>query len=159
MILLKVIWRSLTLSLSLSLDNASILNRVKDGYLIWMSIVPHIPKGVRYTIGSRIENKFLDLLEVSYTAYFIASRSRLASSVSGIEKEKKSAKIGECIFILDILKFLVTIIWETKNISNKQYEEVATKLDEIGKILWGWKRSIDGPDKTSLLLRSKKNPA
>lgn len=103
-----------------------------------MGIVPHIPKGARYTIGSRIENKFLDLLETSYTAYFT-------------EKDKKLAKLEECIFTLDILKFLITVIWEAKNISNKQYEEVATKFNEIGKMLWGWRRSLDGS--------GKKNPA
>ena len=35
-----------------------------------MNLVPHIAKGARYTIGTRIENKFLDLLELSYVAYF-----------------------------------------------------------------------------------------
>lgn len=97
-----------------------------------MSIVPHIPKTVRYTLGARIENKFLDLLELSYTAYFI-------------EKEKKPQKISECIFTLDILKFLLTIAWEGKFISHKQYEELAVKLNEIGKMFWGWKKSIDIP--------------
>lgn len=113
-----------------SLENASILNRIKEGYLVWMNIVPHIPKTARYTIGSRIENKFLDLLELSYTAYFI-------------EKEKKAEKISTCIFELDILKFLISTAWEAKCISHKQYEEIALKLDEIGKMLWGWKKSFD----------------
>jgi hypothetical protein len=84
-----------------TLPNASILNRVKEGYLIWMNIVPHIPKTARYTIGTRIENKFLDLLELAYTAYFI-------------EKEKKAEKISACIFELDILKFLISISWGSK---------------------------------------------
>lgn len=102
--------------------------------MIWVGITPHIPKGARYTIGSRIENKFLDLLEVSYTAYFI-------------EKESKAAKLSECIFISDTLKFLVSVAWEGKIISHKHYEQIALKLDEVGKMLWGWRKSMDSPDK------------
>ncbi|OGE65797.1 hypothetical protein A3B49_01630 [Candidatus Daviesbacteria bacterium RIFCSPLOWO2_01_FULL_40_24] len=108
--------------------------RVKESYLIWVGIVPHIPKSSRYTAAARIENKFLDLLELSYTAYFI-------------EKEQKTTKISECIFSLDILKFLISIAWEAKLISHKHYGDIALKLDEIGKMFWGWKKSMDNPNK------------
>jgi len=101
--------------------------------LLWMNISPHIVKSARYTIGARIENKFIDLLELSYTAYFT-------------EKDKKDTKISECIFITDALKFLVSVAWEGKFISNKQYEDVAVKLEEIGRMLGGWRKSIDNPE-------------
>ena len=83
--------------------------------MIWVSIVPHIAKGARYTIGSRIENKFLDLLELSYIAYFT-------------EKEKKVEKISECVLVLDTLKFLISVAWEGKLISNAHCEQVSVKL-------------------------------
>lgn len=118
-----------TLSLSLS-KSASILQRVKEGYLLWLNITPHIVKTSRYTIGQRIENKFLDLLELSYTAYFTG-------------KDKKVEKISECIFILDTLKYLISVTWEGKIISNNQYEQVAIKLDEVGKMLGGWKKGLE----------------
>lgn len=103
-----------------------------------MSIASHIPKSARFTIGIRIENKFLDLLELTYTTYFS-------------EKEKKGELLTQCIFTLDILKFLINIAWEGKFISHKQYEDLAVKLDEVGKMLWGWKKSFDPQE--------KKNPA
>ena len=115
-------------------NNASILSRIKEGYLIWVSIVPHIAKGARYTIGSRIENKFLDLLELSYVAYFI-------------EKEKKEEKITECILVLDTLKFLISVAWEGKLISNAHCENVALKLEEVGKMFGGWKKNLANPEK------------
>jgi len=114
------------------------LSKIKQGYLVWMNIVPHIPKAARYTLGARIENKFLDLLETSYTAYFSS-------------KNKKLEKISDSIFVLDILKFLITLTWEAKFISHKQYKEIAVRLDEIGKMLGGWKKSLE-------ILRYKKNP-
>lgn len=115
---------------SLSLDHASILNRIKKGYLIWINIFPHIPKIARYTIGSRIDNKFLDLLDLSYTAYFS-------------EKGTKAEKISKCILILDTLKFFIYVAWEAKFTSHKQYEDIAVTLGEIGKMFWGWKKSLD----------------
>lgn len=98
--------------------------------MVWMNVVPHIPKTARYTTGARIENKFLDLLELTYTAYFSA-------------REKKAEKLSECILTLDILKFLISAVWEAKYISHKQYEETAVRLDEVGKMLWGWKKSLE----------------
>ena len=102
--------------------------------MIWISIVPHIQKGARYTIGARIENKFLDLLELTYITYFS-------------KKENKIEKISECIFLLDTLKFIVSVAWDAKLVSNRQYEDVALKLEEIGRMLWGWKNKLENPEK------------
>lgn len=104
-----------------------------------MNIVLHIPKGARFTIGARIENKFLDLLDTSYIAYFT-------------EKEKKVEKISECILILDTLKFLISVAWEGKLISHRHYEEIALKLNEIGKMLGGWLKSLNNPEKKNRAL-------
>ncbi len=130
---------SLSLSLSLSLGGDTIIQRVKEGYLIWIDIMGHVPKGQRYTIGIRIENKFLDLLEASYSAYFT-------------EKEKKLQKISDCIYILDTTKFLIYVSWEGKLLSNKQYEEISLKTEEIGKMLGGWKKSLGNPEKKNRTL-------
>lgn len=107
--------------------------------MIWINIVPHISKGARYTIGSRIENKFLDLLELSYIAYFT-------------EKGKKMEKVSECILVLDTLKFLISVAWEAKLISNKQCEDVATKLDEAGRMFGGWKKNLANLEKKNRTL-------
>lgn len=94
-------------------------------------------KSARYTLGERIENKFLDLLELSYNAYFT-------------EKDKKLEKVTKCILITDGLKFLVSVAWEGKLISNKHCEDMAVKLEEIGKMLGGWKNSLNNPEKKNL---------
>lgn len=104
-----------------------------------MNVAIHINKSARYTIGAKIENKFLYLLELLYLAYFT-------------EKEKKGQKLLECILILDTLKFLIQVAWEAKLISSKQHEEVALKLDEVGKMLGGWKKSLENPEKKNRTL-------
>lgn len=86
------------------------------------------------TIGLRIENKLLDLLEFSYVAYFT-------------EREKKVEKILECILVLDTTKFLISVAWEGKLVSNKQFEDVSQKLNEVGKMFGGWKKNLNNPEK------------
>lgn len=93
-------------------------------------IVPHVPKIHRSTIIARISNIFLDIIETSYHAYYI----------SGEEKLEKIIYINKK---LDSMKFLITITWENKLIQNKQYEEIAKELNEIGQMFFGWKRSIE----------------
>lgn len=116
-------------SLSLSLQT-NIIGKVKEAYLVWLQVIPHMPKGARYAIGARIENKFLDLLEFSYETYFSP-------------KEIKRKKVTESILILDKLKFLILTAWEAKLILNKQYEEMSIKLTEIGKMFGGWRTNIE----------------
>lgn len=102
--------------------------------MTWINLAVHIPKGARYTIGARIENKFLDLLELAYLAYFTA-------------KENKLEKISACVLTLDTLKFIISVAWEGKLISNKHYQEISLKLDEIGKMFGGWKNSLNNHEK------------
>ncbi|KKU68885.1 MAG: hypothetical protein UX89_C0001G0076 [Parcubacteria group bacterium GW2011_GWA2_47_16] len=129
-------------TLSLSLASASILQSIKEGYLLWLSIVPHIAKGARYTLGVRIETLFLDLLERTYTAYF-TSREQLTEKKKGV---------AECIHLLDILKYLVSVAWEGKVISNTQVEMVAVKLEEASRRFIAWKSSLDSPEKKNRVL-------
>jgi hypothetical protein len=107
--------------------------------LVWLSVVPHMAKGARYTLGARIEDRFIDLLELSYITYFT-------------EKDKKFEKITNCILINDTLKFLISIAWESRLISNQQYEDISLKLEEIGKMFGGWKKSLGNPEKKNRIL-------
>lgn len=120
--------------LSIPINDASILSRIKEAYLSWIIIVPHIPRSARYTIGTRIENKFLDLLELSYTAYFT-------------ERARKEEKIDECILVLDTLKFLISIAWEGRLVANNQHQDISLVLDEVGKMFGGWKKNLQLPSK------------
>ena len=102
--------------------------------MLWVSIVPHIPKTSRYTIGVRIEETFLDVLEQTYIAYFSP-------------KDHKHKMIAGCILKLDTLKFLLSVAWEGKMISNSHYEQIALKLNEVGKMFGGWQKSMSNTEK------------
>ncbi|HUC88497.1 MAG TPA: four helix bundle protein [Candidatus Paceibacterota bacterium] len=94
-----------------------------------------MPRTARYTIGARIENHFLDLLELVYKAYYASF-------------ENKNEKIIECISKNDLIKYLLQIAWENKLLKEKPYMELSQKLQEVGKILGGWKKGIESKIKT-----------
>lgn len=103
-----------------------------------MTIVVHIPKHARYTLGAKIEELFLTLLEQTYAAYYS-------------ERDKRPSLLSDCTITLDTLKCLVSVAWEGKYISHAHYEQVALPLHEIGKMLGGWRKSFDNQEKKNRL--------
>ena len=89
-----------------------------------------MPRIGRYTTGARIENHFLDLLELIYQAYYASMENKSEIIVQAISKN-------------DIIKYLLQIAFENKLIKEKEYLELSNKLQEVGKILGGWKNSIE----------------
>ncbi len=83
----------------------------------------------RYTLGTRIENHFLDLLEIIYQSYYAPT-------------DKKIEKIVTAINTTDLLKYLLQIAWENKLLKDSPYAELSAKILEIGKMLGGWKNNI-----------------
>jgi len=95
-----------------------------------------MPRVGRYTTGTRIENHFLDLLELIYKAYYASIENKNIIIIESINKN-------------DIIKYLLQIAFENKLIKEKQYLELSEKLHEVGKILGGWKKGIEFKIKNS----------
>ena len=59
-----------------------------------------------------------------------------------------SGKVEKQIFLkrssvkLDLLKFFLQISWEIGSLNNKKYTNLSEKLDEVGKMLGGWIKSL-----------------
>lgn len=87
-------------------------------------------KNVKYTLGAKIDSLFLD-------------------SIENIIKARYSDKIEKQIFLrrgsvkLDLLKFFLQISWEIKSLESKKYIRLSEKLDEVGKMLGGWIKSLN----------------
>lgn len=94
-----------------------------------------MPRTARYTTGARIENHFLDLLELIYQAYYAPLENKSELIVRSISKN-------------DLIKYLLQIAWENKLLKETPYLELSSKLQEVGKILGGWKKGIDIKTKT-----------
>lgn len=80
-------------------------------------------------MGAKIDNLFLEVIE-------------------NILKAGYSDKLEKQIFLkrgsvkLDLLKFFLQIAWKIKSLDNKKYIKLSEKLDEVGKMLGGWIKSL-----------------
>lgn len=105
------------------------LEKIKGAYLVWHNVHVILPQINRYTLGNRIDKIFIEIIESIATASFLNKQENLPYVNLSIRK-------------LDTLKILLMVLWETKSISNKKYLFLSVPLDEIGKMLGGWRNQL-----------------
>jgi hypothetical protein len=108
-----------------------VLVKTRAAYQAWHDNLLHLKRIDRYTIGEKVDDIFTTLLELIY-------RSSFAS-----DKFEKHSLVSQAIAKSDLLKFFLQISWEHKIITHKTYANLIIAIDEIGKMLGGWKRSLD----------------
>ena len=81
------------------------------------------PKSVRFTFSSRIANISLDTLEQIIEVIYSKNRIPLLQKVN---------------LNLEKLRVLFRISFERHYLSEKQYEYIATEINETGKMAGGW---------------------
>jgi hypothetical protein len=105
-----------------------ILKKTYDLYRTLDDYRKVIPKQHRFTVFARAEDSILDILEKFYEAGYVnANRS--------IILDQASAK-------LNMLRLFVRLLKDTKALDAKKYIILQTTIDEIGRMLGGWIRSI-----------------
>ena len=113
----------------MSVSNLSILQRSLEAYKCWHRYYAEFPRLAKFTLGSKIDVLFYDVIELLlYSGY--ASR------------EQKSALLIKVSTKLDALKFFLQIAWELKYLDHKKYGAVAKLLLEVGKMLGGWQKQL-----------------
>ena len=114
-----------------------LLQKIKSCYIVWYGYYQILPKENRRSLGQRIDNLFVEIIEAVSVASFLV-------------KEEKQPWIKLAIRKLDTLKILLMILWETKSLDNKKYIALSLPIDEIGKMLGGWHGQVikqNSPDK------------
>ncbi|MFH1226100.1 MAG: four helix bundle protein [bacterium] len=106
-----------------------VLQKVKDAYLLWYNYYQTIPKIHRHSLGQRIDNLFVEIIEAITAASFLI-------------RDQKPPYVRRAIQKLDTLKILLMILWETKSLDNKKYIALSAPLDEIGRMLGGWNSQL-----------------
>lgn len=92
---------------------------------MWHSFLPNLPRLTRYTLGVKIDELFVELLEITFTAKYAKREDKLKFL------EKLSHK-------LDNLKFFITLLWEAKGLSASKYGQLSQKLSAVGKMTGKW---------------------
>lgn len=94
-------------------------------YEITHKLIFKFPKHERYTLGEKLENSLLESMEI-FT---------LANQSSRYEKEKVLLRANTKV---ELLKILFRLSLNCQIIDTKQYLEIESKLQEIGRMTQGW---------------------
>ena len=108
-----------------------VLVKSKEAYRVWHDYLDNLQKVDRYTLGLKIDELFCSLLELIHRACF------------PYDKFEKLSIISQAIAKSNLLQFFLQIAWEQKIIDNKQYSNLIILLGEIGRMLGGWKKSLE----------------
>ncbi|MBU1685335.1 four helix bundle protein [Patescibacteria group bacterium] len=92
---------------------------------MWHETLPSLPKHTKYSLGLKIDELFLGVIENVLEA-------------AGSKPSDKCEHLHRASSKLDLLKFFLQIAWEVKAISNNKFLMLSEKLVEIGKMLGGW---------------------
>lgn len=106
-----------------------ILDKIRDGYKLWHSFLPQIERFSRYTLGSKIDSLFLEIVELTLMAGYAPKTQKI------LIVQKVSTKF-------DALKFFLQIAWELKALDNKKYSALIVPLSEVGRQLGGWQKQL-----------------
>jgi hypothetical protein len=105
------------------LDDLIIYQKTYD-FLLWLHpVINKFPKSQRFVLGQRIENKTLDFLH--------------SMIVANAERDK-FATLKQASVELDELRILIRLATDLHFVNVKQYGVAAEKMNEIGKLLYGW---------------------
>jgi four helix bundle protein len=105
------------------LDDLIIYQKTYD-FLLWLyPVVNRFPKSQRFVLGQRIENKVLDIVH---------------SIIQANAERDKFVCLKQASLELDELRTLIRLAKDLHFINIRQYERIAERMNEIGKLLYGW---------------------
>lgn len=105
-------------------------------YKIWYGYRDNIPKRSRYTLGDKIDNRFLQILELLQIASYQS-------------REQKLPTLERALSAIDTLKFFLRIAWEIHVFDDKKYATLSEGLEEVGRQTGGWRKGLQTKTPTS----------
>lgn len=106
-----------------------IFHKSYDFIIILSEQIAKFPKKDRYTLGTRLENTALDFFTLIIRA----------NHEYGLGRVKF---LAEASITLDLLKILVRLAKDKRAFYPKQYLLLEERLQEIGRMLGGWIKSL-----------------
>ena len=88
-----------------------------------------MPREERFGIGEKIDGLFLETLD----GIRIATYAR---------KDTKLAALATTALRIDGLKFFIQLAWEIKLVSHEQYSRLGKLVEEVGRMVGGWRKGL-----------------
>jgi len=104
---------------------------VQAGHELLLWLIPKIdkfPRVHRFTLGERLEGALLEVLELSVEAAYT---------------HNKRTALQRANLRLEVAKHLWRLALELQSVALRQYQHGARLMDELGRQLGGWLRSLE----------------
>lgn len=108
----------------------AVLLKVKESYKLWLPIYKNFPRIEREGLGREVDRRLLKLLCLVFKASYRDPKTKLPML----------AEAGE---VNDEIKFFLQHAWELKLIHTTKYSELAMLLEEVGAMLYRWRRGLE----------------
>lgn len=106
-----------------------LIQKLYDFYKLLYQYLKLFPKRDRYTLGQKLDALTLTIFELVIMA-------------GTTPQDRKLPYLEKAIVSLDFLKILLRLAKDIQALDNKKYLQLEQSLQEIGRMLGGWKRSI-----------------
>ena len=103
-----------------------VLPLIYDLLLWYAPKIAQYPKSYKFTLGQRVTDGMLNILEAVIEAKYAAKKKAHFLRRANLELEK--------------LRFLIRLSKDLQCINLKTYEFSANKINEIGKMVGGWEK-------------------
>lgn len=107
----------------------SVIKKMYEFYKLFYGYSKLFPKKDKYTLGSKCEMYIIETLELLLAA---GNSPRL----------EKMAYIKQANIKFDTLKVFIRLAQDVKMIDEKKYMELQKRIQEIGRMIGGWQKSV-----------------
>lgn len=109
--------------------NIPIFTKLYDFYKNLSQILTTFPKSKRYTLGQKIDQTTLDIFEFVF-------------KINTYTKDRRLETLQTISSKADLLKVLIRLAHDDKDLNTKNYLILQERLQEIGKMIGGWLRYL-----------------
>ncbi len=109
--------------------NIPLFQKLYDFYKLLYQYLKLFPKKDQHSLGQKIDRLTLTIFELTITAGMNS-------------QEKKLPFIEKSIVSLDMLRILIRLAKDIQALDNKKYIQLIQLLQEIGRMLGGWRKSL-----------------
>lgn len=107
----------------------AVVEHTLSTYKKWYGFRDHFPKKARYTLGDKIDNRFLTIIEFLSIAEYQ-------------NPTEKVITLTRAITAVDLVKSLLHLAWELKILDEKKYADLSGGIQEIGRQLGAWRNGL-----------------
>ncbi len=111
------------------IHDTQVFQKSYDLYKGLHGLIKKYPKGDQHSLGEKTKNEILGLIEA-------------ITKAGHAKKEWKLPQIEQAIIKLELTKIFIRLGHDTHCLNEKQYLIIQERIQEIGRMLGGWKRSI-----------------